>query len=197
MSDEPYVLSLLVTDTADNSYGPFDVTIQKSSPLLSLSSSTKIQLLSGDSGPIAGEIATYLVKVENNGLIDAESVELNVILCQDIYCNERINVNGSDTRNVPANGESTFYIEMNFENIDVGKYFVQIYFTDIPRVDSSNLMSCVDLMPDQTECTMEAQTLAPGTDTDQPILGYVVGIFLIIIILYIISRTTRRPGAPF
>ena len=82
-------------------------------------------------------------------------------------------------------------------NIDVGKYFVQIYFTDIPRIDSSDLMSCGDLAPGQTECTMEAQTLAPGTDTDQPILGYAIGIFLIIIILYIISRSTRRPGAPF
>ncbi len=197
MSEEPYKLSLSVTDTADNSYGPFDVIIQKSSPIISLSSSSKIQLLSGDSGPIAGEIATYLVKVENNGLIDAESVELNVILCKDIYCNERINVNGSDIRNVPANGEAIFYVEMNFKNIDVGKYFVQIYFTDIPRIDSSDLMSCVDLTPGQTECTMEAQTLAPGTDTDQPILGYAIGIFLLIIILYIISRSTRRPGAPF
>ena len=155
------------------------------------------QLLSGDSGPIAGEIATYLVKVENNGLIDAQSVELNVILCQDIYCNEKINVNGSDTRNVPANGETTFYVEMNFENIEVGKYFVQIYFSDIPRIDSDDLQSCVDLTQGQTECTMEAQTLAAGTDTEQPILGYAVGIFLIIIVLYIISRSTRRPGAPF
>ena len=86
---------------------------------------------------------------------------------------------------------------MDFRNIDVGKYFVQIYFTDIPRIDSSDLMSCGDLAPGQTECTMEAQTLAPGTDTDQPILGYAIGIFLIIIILYIISRSTRRPGAPF
>ena len=197
MSEDPYTLSLLVTDIADNTYGPFDVLIQKSSPILSLSSSSRIQLLSGDSGPIAGEIATYLVKVENNGLIDAQSVELNVILCQDIYCNEKINVNGSDTRNVPANGETTFYVEMNFENIEVGKYFVQIYFSDIPRIDSDDLQSCVDLTQGQTECTMEAQTLAPGTDTDQPILGYAVGIFLIIIILYIISRSTRRPGAPF
>ena len=197
MSDNPYTLSLIVTDSEDNSYGPFDVLVQKSSPILSLSSSTRIQLLSGDSGPISGEIATYLVKVENDGLIDADSVELNIILCQDIYCVEKINVNGSDIRNVPANGEATFYIEMDFRNIDVGKYFVQIYFTDIPRIDSSDLMSCVDLSPGQTECTMEAQTLAPGTDTEQPILGYIIGIFLISIILYIISRSTRRPGAPF
>ena len=143
--------------------------------------------------------APYDYKAINPSLmfIDDESVELNVILCKDIYCNERINVNGSDIRNVPANGEAIFYVEMNFKNIDVGKYFVQIYFTDIPRIDSSDLMSCVDLVPGQTECTMEAQTLAPGTDTDQPILGYAIGIFLIIIILYIISRSTRRPGAPF
>ena len=197
ISEDQYTLTLIVTDENNNTYGPYSTIIQKSKSILSLSTDSKIQLLSGDSGPISGEIATYLIEVKNTGLIPASSVELNAVLCSDILCNNYMGINGSSMYNIPAEGSSTFYIDMDFTNIKVGKYFVQFYFTDILRVDDIDLESCNALSEDSTECTMEAQTLAAGEDTDRPILGYIMGLLLIVTLLYIISRSTRRPGAPF
>ena len=151
-------------------------------------------LLSGDTGPLAGEIATYLVVVKNSGLIDASSVELNGVLCSDIGCNNFLGVNGSDISNVAAKGSSTFYINMDFANIEVEKYFVEFYFSDIPRVETT---SCSDLKFDTTECVKEAQVLTPDEDSDNPLLGYIIGLLLLITLLYIISKATRKPGAPF
>jgi uncharacterized repeat protein (TIGR01451 family) len=169
----------------------------KSSPILSISDDNSIMLLSGDTGPLAGEIATYLVVVKNSGLIDASSVELNGVLCSDIGCNNFLDVNGSDISNVAAKGSSTFYINMDFANIDVEKYFVEFYFSDIPRVDRVDKTSCSDLKFDSTECVKEAQVLTPDDDSDNPLLGYIIGLLLLITLLYIISKATRKPGAPF
>ncbi len=194
ISDDEYTLRLIVTDDNNNTYGPYTTLIVKSSPILSLSADSDIQLLSGDTGPISGDVATYLVVVKNTGLIDASSVELNGVLCSDIGCNNYMGVNGSDVNNVPAGGASTFYINMDFSDVDVEKYFVQFYFTDQPRVET---VSCSQLLSNSIECVMEAQVLTPGDDTENKILGYIMGLLLLITLLYIISRSTRRPGAPF
>jgi len=197
LTDDVFTLQLLVTGENNDTYGPYTTTIMKSSPILSISDDNSIMLLSGDTGPLAGEIATYLVVVKNSGLIDASSVELNGVLCSDIGCNNFLDVNGSDISNVAAKGSSTFYINMDFTNIEVEKYFVEFYFSDIPRVDRVDKTSCSDLKIDSTECVKEAQVLTPDEDSDNPLLGYIIGLLLLITLLYIISKATRKPGAPF
>jgi len=202
ISDELYTLSMMVTDSTNNSYGPFDVLLQNASPVLSISE-TPIQLLSGNSGPISGQFETYLIQVNNDGLVDASSVELNGMLCSTIRCEDVSEItdnisiiSGSDIRNVPAGGSVTFYVQMNFSSVPIDKYFIHFYFTDIPR-DTSSIVSCNDLQ-DSTECTMEASVLTPSSDTDSSsMLGYIIGLLLVIVVLYIALRATRRPGAPF
>ena len=54
-----------------------------------------------------------------------------------------------------------------------------------------------DLKIDSTECVKEAQVLTPDEDSDNPLLGYIIGLLLLITLLYIISKATRKPGAPF
>ena len=118
-------ITFTVTDQNNNSY-PGETILVMDAPSLSIDGAT-VDLLGSDFATF-GEIETYSLNITNSGNVDADSVTLSAALCSDIRCENFVGVNATSSGSVPAVGESTFLINMDFTQFDESKkYFIKFY----------------------------------------------------------------------
>ncbi|SVD91170.1 uncharacterized protein METZ01_LOCUS444024, partial [marine metagenome] len=122
-SDEDFTIYISVRDKANNTYPDIEVHIQTSMPVLSIESH---QLYSGGVDVVSGQTALYMVVVKNDGLIDAQMVQLNGTLCKNLECTGTpTGVDGTDIRDVPANSEVVFEIALDLSNTEPCTCYIQ------------------------------------------------------------------------
>ena len=188
-------ISFTVTDQNNNSY-PGETILVMDAPSLSIDGGT-VDLLGSDFATF-GEIETYSLNITNSGNVDADSVTLSAALCSDIRCENFVGVNSTSSGSVPAAGESTFLINMDFTQFDESKkYFIKFYIEGELTDEISE--PCNDILPDgETSCVFEAQLWTSSEENDSlQYLSYAFLVMLIAALLYFTKRPTRRVSAPF
>jgi uncharacterized repeat protein (TIGR01451 family) len=188
-------ITFTVTDQNNNSY-PGETILVMDAPSLSIDGGT-VDLLGSDFATF-GEIETYSLNITNSGNVDADSVTLSAVLCSDIRCENFVGVNSTSSGSVPAVGESTFLINMDFTQFDESKkYFIKFYIEGELTDEISE--PCNDILPDgETSCVFEAQLWTSSEENDSlQYLSYAFLVMLIAALLYFTKRPTRRVSAPF
>ena len=188
-------ITFTVTDQNNNSY-PGETILVMDAPSLSIDGGT-VDLLGSDFATF-GEIETYSLNITNSGNVDADSVTLSAALCSDIRCENFVGVNSTSSGSVPATGESTFLINMDFTQFDESKkYFIKFYIEGELTDEISE--PCNDILPDgETSCVFEAQLWTSSEENDSlQYLSYAFLVMLIAALLYFTKRPTRRVSAPF
>ena len=188
-------ITFTVTDQNNNIY-PGETILIVDAPSLSIDGGT-VDLLGSDFATF-GEIETYSLNITNSGNVDADGITLFAVLCSDIRCENFVGVNSTSIGSVPALGESTFLINMDFTQFDESKkYFIKFYIEGELIDEISE--PCNDILPDgKTSCVFEAQLWTSSEENDSlKYLSYAFLVMLIGALLYFTKRPTRRVSAPF
>ena len=188
-------ITFTVTDQNNNSYSGETILVMDA-PSLSINGGT-VDLLGSDFATF-GEIETYSLNITNTGNVDADGVVLSAVLCSDIRCENFVGINSTSTGSVPALGESTFLINMDFTQFDESKkYFIKFYIEGELIDEISE--PCDDILPDgKKSCVFEAQLWTSSEENDSlQYLSYAFLAMLIAALLYFTKRPSRRVSAPF
>jgi uncharacterized repeat protein (TIGR01451 family) len=182
-SDEDFRIYVSVRDKANNTYPDIEIHIMTSMPVLSIESH---QLYSGGLDAVSGQVEVYTVVVRNDGLIDAQMVQLNGTLCNDLNCNDPTPISGTDTRDVPAGSEAVFDIALDLTSIDPNTYYIQF------ELNSSGFDSVEEYASDQIKVR------SPAIEETTDWIGWLLGALLVVALLLLTrGGGRRRSSAPF
>jgi hypothetical protein len=183
-TDEDFKIYVTVRDSANNTYPTIEIHVQTSIPELSIESH---QLYSGGLDAVSGQFEVYTVVVRNDGLVDAQMVQLNGTLCTDLFCNDPPTwVTGTDTRDVPAGSEVVFEIALDLTSIDPNTYYIQF------ELNSSGFDSVEEYASDQIKVR------SPAIEETTDWIGWLLGALLVVALLLLTrGGGRRRSSAPF
>jgi hypothetical protein len=182
-SDEDFTIYMSVRDKANNTYPDIEIHIQTSRPVLSIVSH---ELYSGGVDAISGQMTLFSIVVKNEGLVDAQMVQLNSTLCNDLNCNNPTAVNGTDIRDVPANSEVVFEIVLDLSNTNPDTYYVQF------DINQTGFDSVEEYDSDQIKVR------APPIEDTTDWIGWLLGALLVAALLLLTrGGGKRRSSAPF
>ena len=182
-SDEDFKIYVSVRDKANNTYPDIEIHIQTSMPVLSIVSH---ELYSGGVDAISGQMTLFTVVVKNEGLIDAQMVQLNGTLCNDLNCNNPTAVNDTDILDVPANSEVLFEIVLDLSNTNPDTYYVQF------DLNQTGFDSVEEYDSDQIKVR------APSIEDPTDWIGWLLGALLVAALLLLTrGGGKRRSSAPF
>jgi hypothetical protein len=182
-SDEDFKIYVSVRDKANNTYPDIEIHVQTSMPMLSIVSH---ELYSGGVDPVSGQMTLYSVIVKNEGLVDAQMVQLNGTLCDDLNCNVLSGPNGTDIRDVPANSEIVFEIALDLSNIAPATYYVEF------NINQTGFDSVEEYDVDQIKIR------APPIEDTADWIGWLLGALLVVALLLLTrGGGRRRSSAPF
>ena len=193
-SDEDFKIYVSVRDSqhsdpwptsimANNTYPDIEIHIQTSMPVLSIVSH---ELYSGGVDAISGQMTLFTVVVKNEGLIDAQMVQLNGTLCNDLNCNNPTAVNDTDILDVPANSEVLFEIVLDLSNTNPDTYYVQF------DLNQTGFDSVEEYDSDQIKVR------APSIEDPTDWIGWLLGALLVAALLLLTrGGGKRRSSAPF
>jgi uncharacterized membrane protein len=182
-SDEDFKIYVSVRDKVNNTYPDIEIHVQTSMPMLSIVSH---ELYSGGVDPVSGQMTLYSVIVKNEGLVDAQMVQLNGTLCDDLNCNVLSGPNGTDIRDVPANSEIVFEIALDLSNIAPATYYVEF------NINQTGFDSVEEYDVDQIKIR------APPIEDTADWIGWLLGALLVVALLLLTrGGGRRRSSAPF
>ena len=182
-SDEDFKIYMSVKDKANNTYPDIEIHVQTSMPMLSIVSH---ELYIGGVDPVSGQMTLYSVVVKNEGLVDAQMVQLNGTLWDNLFSDGTPEVNGTDIRDVPANSEIVFEIALDLSNISPGTYYVQF------DINQTGFDSVEDYDADQIKIR------APPIEDTADWIGWLLGALLVVALLLLTRGGGRRKSsAPF
>jgi hypothetical protein len=182
-SDEDFTIYMSIRDKANNTYPDIEIHIQTSRPVLSIVSH---ELFSGGVDAISGQMTLFSVVVKNEGLVDAQMVQLNSTLCNDLNCNNPTAVNGTDIRDVPANSEVVFNIALDLSNTNPDTYYVQF------DINQTGFDSVEEYDSDQIKVR------TPPIEETTDWIGWLLGALLVAALLLLTrGGGRRRASAPF
>jgi hypothetical protein len=152
-------------------------------PVLSIVSH---ELYSGGVDAVSGQMTLFSVIVKNEGLVDAQMVQLNGTLCKDLNCNDPTAVNDTDIRDVPANSEVMFEIALDLSNINPATYYVQF------ELNQTGFDSVEEYDSDQIKVR------TPPVEGTTDWIGWLLGALLVAALLLLTrGGGRRRSSAPF
>ena len=182
-SDEDFKIYMSVRDKANNTYPDIEIHIQTSMPVLSIVSH---ELYSGGVDAISGQMTLFSVVVKNEGLIDAQMVQLNGTLCNDLNCNNPTAVNDTEILDVPANSEVVFEIVLDLSNTNPDTYYVQF------EINQTGFDSVEEYDSDQIKVR------TPPIEETTDWIGWLLGALLVAALLLLTrGGGKRRSSAPF
>ena len=182
-SDENFKIYMSVRDKANNTYPDIEIHVQISMPVLSIVSH---ELYSGGVDAVSGQMTLFSVIVKNEGLVDAQMVQLNGTLCKDLNCNDPTAVNDTDIRDVPANSEVMFEIALDLSNINPATYYVQF------ELNQTGFDSVEEYDSDQIKVR------TPPVEGTTDWIGWLLGALLVAALLLLTrGGGRRRSSAPF
>ena len=124
--------------------------------------------------------------VSNVGLIDAQMVQLNGTLCNDLNCNSLTAVTATDTRNVPAGSEVLFDIALDLTSINPDTYYIQL------ELNNSGFDSVEDYN------SFQVKIRSPAIEETTDWIGWLLGALLVVALLLLTrGGGRRRSSAPF
>ena len=182
-----YTIYATVTDKAGNSYPEIEINVAISNPVISITSQ---QLLSGGDNAVSNRVNSWVVTVANDGLVDAEDVELNVILCNDLTCQSEV-IMDTELGDVPANSVVNFDITLDLDGIDPGNYYLNLEINE-SSVDGE----VVPFVPEQGG-SVNLVVSSPAVESDSSWIGYILGALIIAALAMLTRPRSRRPNAPF
>ena len=180
--EEDFTIFINVSsDFGGQDYPVIPVNIVTSLPSLSI---TGHQLASGGE-PVSGTVVDYFVSVSNDGYVDASEVWINGSICQDLNCENPLNISGSDFGEVAANSENTFDVIMDLDGVSVGTYYLKL-----------NLESESGTV--QEYGAVQIKVRSPPVEDTTDWIGWILFALLIFALLTLTRRGGRRKGAaPF
>jgi hypothetical protein len=152
-------------------------------PMLSIVSH---ELYSGGVDAVSGQMTLFSVVVKNEGLVDAQMVQLNGTLWDNLFLDGTSEVNGTDIRDVPANSEVVFEIALDLSNINPDTYYVQF------DINQAGFDSVEEYDTDQIKIR------APPIEDTADWIGWLLGALLVVALLLLTRGGGRRKSsAPF
>jgi hypothetical protein len=183
VSDEDFKIYMSVKDKANNTYPDIEIHVQTSMPMLSIVSH---ELYSGGVDAVSGQMTLFSVVVKNEGLVDAQMVQLNGTLWDNLFLDGTSEVNGTDIRDVPANSEVVFEIALDLSNISPDTYYVQF------DINQAGFDSVEEYDTDQIKIR------APPIEDTADWIGWLLGALLVVALLLLTRGGGRRKSsAPF
>ena len=182
-----YTIYASVTDKVGNTYPEIEINVAVSNPVISITSQ---QLLAGGDNAVSNRVNSWVVTVANDGLVDAEDVELNVILCNDLTCQSEV-IMDTELGDVPANSVVNFDITLDLDGIDPGNYYLNLDINE-SSVDGE----VVPFEPDQGG-SVNLVVSSPAVESDSSWIGYILGALIIVALAMLTRPRSRRPNAPF
>ena len=182
-----YTIYATVIDKVGNSYPEIEINVAVSNPVISITSQ---QLLAGGDNAVSNRVNSWVVTVANDGLVDAEDVELNVILCNDLTCQSEV-IMDTELGDVPANSVVNFDITLDLDGIDPGNYYLNLDINE-SSVDGE----VVPFEPDQGG-SVNLVVSSPAVESDSSWIGYILGALIIAALAMLTRPRSRRPNAPF
>jgi len=146
------------------------------------------QLYSGGVDVVSGQTALYTVVVKNDGLIDAQMVQLNGTLCDNLECTglDGDEPYGTDMRDVPANSEVVFEIALDLSNTEPCTCYIQF------ELNASGFDSVEEYDSDQIKVR------SPPIEETSDWIGWLLGALLVVALLLLTrGGGRRRSAAPF
>ena len=194
-NDEQFTIYVTPTDKAGNTYENIEINIMSSHPILKVEN---VQPLGGGE-PVAGGQITYVATVSNDGLVDAEQVELVATLCNDVACNNPTSVSALTILDVSAQSETLFSFLFDLSDITTAPYYLVLEINSSvfgeENVDDSNWNEVDGIMIGSKNVDVRSPAVSDDESTDW--IPYLLIAGLVIIVLYLTKSKSRRPGAPF
>ena len=133
---------------------------------------------------------SFVVTVANEGLVDANDVELVATLCTDLICTNEV-IMDTEIGDVPANSVVNFDITLDLDGIDPGNYYLNLQINE-SSVDGE----VVPFEPDQGG-SVNLVVSSPAVESDSSWIGYILGALIIAALAMLTRPRSRRPNAPF
>jgi uncharacterized repeat protein (TIGR01451 family) len=153
----------------------------------------------GGGEPVAGGQITYVATVSNDGLVDAEQVELVATLCNDVSCDNPTSVSALTILDVSAQSETLFSFLFDLSDITTAPYYLVLEINSSvfgeENVDDSNWNEVDGIMIGSKNVDVRSPAVSDDESTDW--IPYLLIAGLVIIVLYLTKSKSRRPGAPF
>ena len=182
-----YTVYATVTDKAGNSYPEIEINVAISNPVVSITSQ---ELLTGGDNAVSNRVNSFVVTVANEGLVDANDVELVATLCTDLICTNEV-IMDTEIGDVPANSVVNFDITLDLDGIDPGNYYLNLQINE-SSVDGE----VVPFEPDQGG-SVNLVVSSPAVESDSSWIGYILGALIIAALAMLTRPRSRRPNAPF
>ncbi len=174
--EEDFTITVNVTDMSGGTYQPVVIHVRTSLPVLTI-----IEVTTGTE-PTFGNTHTFMVKVENSGLVDAKNVVINATV-------QGTDVHATQTLDILAGAEVIYFIDVNFTTF--GPEQIWIDFT----IEDEDQEFANDPAVKSKRYTLKSPAIDDSTATN--VIMYGLAIMLIIAAIYLTRGGTRRPGAPF
>ena len=174
--EEDFTFTVNVTDKSGGTYQPLVIHVRTSLPVLTI-----IEVTTGTE-PTFGNIHTFMVKVENSGLVDAKNVVINATV-------QGTDVHATQTLDILAGAEVIYFIDVNFTTF--GPEQIWIDFT----IEDEDQEFANDPAVKSKRYTLKSPAIDDSTATN--VIMYALAIMLLVALFYLTRGGTRRPGAPF
>jgi hypothetical protein len=153
----------------------------------------------GGGEPVAGGQITYIATVSNDGLVDAEQVELLATLCNDVACDNPTSVSELTVLDVSSQSDTLFSFLFDLSDISTGPYYLVLEINSSvfgeENVDDTHWNQVDGIMIGSKNVDVRSPAVSDDENTDW--IPYLLVAGLIIIGFYLTKSKSRRPGAPF
>ena len=183
---QSFTLVMYVVGDDQTEYEPVEIEISAEYPDLKIEEST-ISWLSGGIDPVFGSKQTVVLTIENDGLVSAEEVVVRADHKPSVN-SEFSGINDTVVITVPAGGETTAYLDLNFTDLTQGEAWI------VFSIES------VDGEPSSERHEKKYNLLSPAVEdagNATQVLMVILIIFLGGLLIMLTRRPGRRPNAPF
>ena len=183
---QSFTLVMYVLGDDQTEYPPVEIDVSAEYAELNIDEST-ISWLSGGIDPVFGSMQTVVLSIENDGLVQAEEVVVRADHKTSVN-SEFSGINATSVLTIPAGGESTAYLDLNFTDLTQGEAWI------VFSIES------VDGEPSTERLEKKYNLLSPAVEdagNATQVLMVILIIFLGGLLIILTRRPGRRPNAPF
>ncbi len=183
---QSFRLMMYVVGDDQTEYEPVEIDVSAEYPDLNIEEST-ISWLSGGIDPVFGSMQTVVLTVENDGLVSAEEVIVRADH-KTSATTEFTGINDTAVITIPAGGESTAYLDLNFTNLTQGEAWIVFSIESVDGESSSE--------KHEKKYNLLSPAVEDASNATQ-VLMVVLIIFLGGLLIMLTRRPGRKPNAPF
>ena len=183
---QSFTLVMYVVGDDQTEYEPVEIDVSSEYPDLNIDEST-ISWLSGGIDPVFGSMQTVVLTIENDGLVSAEEVIVRADHKASVN-SEFSGINDSAVITIPAGGESTAYLDLNFTDLTQGEAWIVFSIESVDGESSSE--------KHEKKYNLLSPAVEDASNATQ-VLMVILIIFLGGLLIMLTRRPGRRPNAPF